>query len=382
MRARLLSLVLLVAGCAASPPPGSTPAPGGASRAPYDSPPVAPGTITITLDLRAAREILALLSRPRFDAEAAKSLESLPAVEAAVRESNRPAAVFQADLAAAFDDQARIAIFDFRAIRENAPRWTDLLAMIAAREAELTTLAADRARALLPPEPPVSVTEPIYLTFGLPGRADHVVVPAAEGSEWFVVVDLARALSDAQSSPPSEQIKHLSRLMASEAYQRAWAEYRSASPAWQKRDPALGQLEPLLRRTAEAGPVALFSVDENFFPLSLWLKEPMRSSLDELNRVADRLVSAEGDLDARVSLAAETARPEFMARVAGPAGAFLADGIIQTLGLDAYRAALAGGPRAFFEAYDRAAQQRGRALIPLGKAIRERLAASAAPPKG
>jgi len=383
MRARLLPLVLILAGCAAAaPPPGSTPAPGGASRAPYDSPPVAPGTVAITLDLRAAREILALLSRPRFDAEAARSLTDLPAVQAAIRESNRAREVFQADLAAAFDDQARIAIFDFRGLRENAPRWADLLAMIAAREAELTKLASDRVRALLPPDVAVSVTEPIYLTFGLPGRADHLVMPSGEGSDWYVVIDLARALSDVQSSPPSEQIKHLSRLMASEGYQRAWAEYRSASPAWQKRDTALGQLEPLMRQTAQAGPVALYSVDENFFPLSVWLKEPMRSSIDDLNRAADRLVSAEGDLDARVAVAAEIGRPEFAARVAGPAGAFLADGIIQTLGLNAYRAALAGGPRGFFEAYDRASHQKGRALIPLGKAIRERLAAAAAPAKG
>ena len=383
MKSLLLPLVLILAGCAAAaPPPGSTPAPGGASRAPYDSPPVAPGTVTLTLDLRAAREILALLSRPRFEAEAAKSLADLPAVQAAVRESNRPAGVFQADLAAAFDDQARIAIFDFRGLRENAPRWADLLAMIAAREAELTKLASDRVRALLPPDVAVSVTEPIYLTFGLPGRADHLVVPSGEGSDWYVVVDLARALSDVQSSPPSEQIKHLSRLIASEGYQRAWAEYRTASPVWQKRDTALGQLEPLMRQTAQAGPVALYSVDENFFPLSVWLKEPMRTSIDDLNRAADRLVSAEGDLDVRVAVAAEIGRPEFMARVAGPAGAFLADGIIQTLGLDAYRAALAGGPRGFFEAYERASQQKGRALIPLGKAIRERLAAAAAPQKG
>jgi hypothetical protein len=112
----------------------------------------------------------------------------------------------------------------------------------------------------------------------------------------------------------------------------------------------------------------------------VWLKEPMKASLDELNRVADRLVSTEGDLDSRMGIAAEINRPEFASRVAGPAGAFLADGMIQTLGLDAYRAALSGGPRAFFETYDRASQQKGRALIPLGKAIRDRLAAVPARP--
>ena len=60
-------------------------------------------------------------------------------------------------------------------------------------------------------------------------------------------------------------------------------------------------------------------------------------------------------------------------------GAFLADGIIQTLGLDAYRTALSAGPRAFFEAYERAVQQRGRQLIPIAKVIRDRLAGSKRP---
>jgi hypothetical protein len=385
MRVLLAAVALLAAGCASAPPPPAVTAaaaPGAASRAPYDSPPVAPGTISVTLDLSAARQILALLSRPQFDAAEARALEKLPAVQTAIRESHRPASVFASDLAAAFNNETRIVIFDFRQIRENRTRWEELVAMIGAREPELTQLASDRARALLPADIPISVDEPIFLTFGLPGRADHVVVPESADGDWFVVVDLARSLSDAQASPPAEQIKHLSRLMAGEAYQRAWAAYRAASPAWQKPDPSLGQLEPLLRKTAEAGPVALYGVDENFFPLSVWLRQPMRSAIDELNGTADRLVSAEGDLDARMALAAEISRPEFLSRVAGPAGGFLADGIIQALGLDAYRAALAGGPRAFFEAYDRASQPKGRGLIPLNKAIRERLAAAAAPPKG
>ena len=251
--------------------------------------------------------------------------------------------------------------------------------MISGREAELTKLTSDRARALLPADRPVSVTMAISLTFGLPGRADHIAVPDADGAGWSVVVDLSRALSDVQSSPPAEQIKHLSRLMAAEAYQRAWAAYRAGSPAWQRRDAALGQLELLLRRVAEAGPVAIYSVDENFFPLAVWLRQPMRDNLDELNRVADRLVSAEGDLDARMGVAAEIQKPDFTARVAGPAGAFLADGIIQVLGLDAYRAALAGGPRAFFAAYGRASERKGSGLFPLGKAIRGQLAAAPQP---
>jgi hypothetical protein len=83
----------------------------------------------------------------------------------------------------------------------------------------------------------------------------------------------------------------------------------------------------------------------------------MRTSLDDLNRVADKLLETEGDLDARVSLASEVRRPDFAARVAGPAGAFLA-----TASSRVRRRRLSdrarGGPKAFFTAYDKARRRR------------------------
>jgi hypothetical protein len=113
-------------------------------------------------------------------------------------------------------------------------------------------------------------------------------------------------------------------------------------------------------------------VDESFFPLSVWLKEAMKRSLGELNRTAERLVESEKDIERRVELSTEIRRVEFAQRVAGPAGAFLCDGIIQNSGLEAFRSALSEGPRAFFAAYDQA-QQRARDLVPLSDAIRSRL---------
>ena len=377
MRTAVLAAAFLAAGAATA----GAAAPGAPAGAPYDTPPAGKDTVAVTLDAAAARGILDLLSAPRFDADAAKALEALPAIQAEIRDSRHPAEVFEHDLAAAFDETSRITLFDFRQIREDRAKWKDLVAMIAGHADELTRQASDRARALLPGQPVVAVRTPILLTFGLPSRADHLAVPSPDGANWTVVIDLARVLSDTQGSSAADQVKRLSRLMAGEAYQRAWAQYRAESEAWQHRDASLGALEPLMRRVAEAGPVAIYSVDENFFPLFVWLRQPMRENIDELNRYADRLLTAGGDLDARMAVVADIQKPEFTSTVAGPAGAFLGDGIVQVLGIDAYRAALAGGPRAYFEAYDRASQQKGSGLIPLSKPIREQLASGAAPKK-
>jgi len=67
-RRGVVGLVLLTAACAGSAPPPEARMATGASRAPYDAAPVNPGPITVALDLRAAREILALLGRTQFDA--------------------------------------------------------------------------------------------------------------------------------------------------------------------------------------------------------------------------------------------------------------------------------------------------------------------------
>lgn len=369
---------LAVASCAGSGSSPSEPRMASAtSRAPYDAPPVNPGPVTVTLNVRPARQILALLAKTQYDENEARAIELLPTVQAAIQESGRGADVFERDLAAAFDEQVRFTFYDFRRIRDDRSKWEDLLSLIASGEAELTKKISDRARALLPAQPAAAATLPVSLTFGLPGRTDQIVARSVEGGEPVQVIDLARALADLQASAPPEQIRHLTRLITTEAYARAWAQYRSNDPAWSRHDGALGQLEPLLRAVAERGPVAMYGIDENFFPLATWLKEPMRTSLDDMNRVADKLLSTEGDLDARVSLASEVRRPDFAARVAGPAGAFLSDGIISSFGIDAYRTALASGPTAFFQWYDKASRERGRELIPLSKAIKDRLAAAA-----
>jgi hypothetical protein len=356
--------------CGSSAPPSAGPATP-KYRAPYEAPPAGRHSIEIRVDSRAAHDLFAFLTRPAFDAEEAKAIEALPAVRLSVQDSGRTLETFDHDLAAAFDEQARSGVFDLHPIRAGRARWEGLLAALPSREADLARMAAERAAALLPADRSVSARLQVLLSFGLAGLADHLVVVGPDGNE-AMIVDLSRALGESASETVDNQIERLARLVAGEAFRQAWYNYRRESPAWAHRDPSLGELAPLFQLATEQGPPSLFHVDENFFPLSVWLKEPMKRSIADLNRTAERLVESEKDLEKRMALMTEIQRPEFAQRVAGPAGAFLCDGIIQNSGLDAFRAALAGGPKVFFTAYDHA-QRKSRDLIPLSPVIRERL---------
>ena len=375
MRRRTLAALLVAAAAVSACAGRASPRAGAASpvgaKAPYDAPPAGAHTITIAVDSAPAREILASLSRPRIDASDVKVLEDMPVVRIAIQDSGRPAETFERDFAAAFEEGARPAVFDFQSVRAARERWKVLLDGLTSREGDLSRLSARRAAALLPSEPVVSVNVAVAFTFGLSGLGDHLVGRNAVGRD-IVVVDLARALGDSGGDTVDAHIARLSRLIAGEAFRQAWAKYRQAAAGWTAPDPSLGDEAPLLVATAEGGPVSLYSLDENFFPTHVWLKEPMRHAIDEFNRRADRFAEARDNLERRMDLLAESRRPDFKARIAGPAGAFMTDGIVEVSGIEALRAALARGPRAFFQAYDRATQSNAE-LIPLAKSVRDRL---------
>ena len=368
-RAAVFLMAVLAGACASAPQQKASVA--AAPRTPYDAPPAAPHAIEIQIDMRAAREILESLSRPKLDPQDAKLLEDLPAVHLGIQDSGRPPEVFERDFAAAFEENSRASVFDFRTIRQERDRWKVLLDAIVARDKDLVRLASRRAAALLPGDRTVNAKVRVYLSFGIAGLADHLVLPSAGGQDTMVI-DLARALGEAQSEPPESQLLRLARLVGGEAFRQAWSIYRRDNPAWAHPQPQTEPIDLLLQIVAEAGPAAVFAVDENFFPLSVWLKVPMKRSIDELNRRAERFAQSHDNLEARVSLTTELKRPEFARQLAGPAGAFLADAIIQTSGLDALRTALQNGPKAFFQAYEKACQA-DKSLIPLTHVIRERL---------
>ena len=371
MRLAALLLAATVACSSATSRPGSAGPPAPGRRSPYEAPPAAAHDVQITIDQKPALEILAALSRNRFELSDVKIIEDLPAVRLTISDSGRPADVFERDFAAAFDESSHTAVFDFQAVRHARDRWSVLLQAVASRQSDLLRQASHRAAALLPGDRPISVSLGVAFTFGLAGLADHFAARAPDGRE-LLVVDLSRALGESEGETPDGQVTRVARLIAGEAYRQAWATYREGSPSWKAPDPILGDLDPLLRTVAEVGPTSIFAIDENFLPFSVWLKEPMRRAIEEFNRRAERFAESHENLEQRVALTAEVRRADFRQRVAGPAGAFLTDAIVETLGIDALRTALARGPRAFFQAYDRATQT-DHALLPLPKGLRERV---------
>jgi putative zinc-dependent peptidase DUF5700 len=333
--------------------------------------------IQIHVDTRGAREILLTLGRPKWEPTDAKLLEDIPAIAQAIQDSNRPAEIFERDLKAAFETESRVAVFDFRSVRDSLTRWQGLVGAISSREAELSKMAALHAQELLPTDLPAPARVEVRLSFGLAGLADHIVSRNPDGGE-VIVVDLARALGESEGEPLEARMSRLARLIAGGAFRQAWANYRSASPAWRRPEPALGLIEPLIRVVAEAGPVALFAVDEAFFPLSTWLRGLQRKAFFDLQREAERIAASETELDRRVEVMSELRQADFARRVAAPAGMFMADAIRQVAGVEGLKVALSGGPRFFFESYDRAVQK-NKELPPVPKLIHDKLATVAKP---
>jgi hypothetical protein len=369
-----MGLLALLVGCTAVPgppvPPAASQAPAGA-RNPFAAAPATAHEITVTLDLTAAERMVEALSKSRFDPADLAQIKELPAVRLAIQDAARENDSFDRDFEAAFAEEAKPAVYDLRGVRDGAAKWKVLLATLASRKDEVAAAAAKRAAALLPADQKIVRRLDVYATFGLAGLADSLIAPGGDESATMVV-DLSRTLGEFAGESDDARLSRMTRLISTESFREAWSAYREASPAWRARDPELGAMEPLLRVVAEQGPVALYTIDEAFFPLSSWLREPGTRSLGEVNRLAERLSEGEEDLQSRVELQAEVRKPDFARRTAGPAGSFLADGILQDSGIAGLRQALQGGPRQVFLAYS-AAVQKDRNLIPLSPAIEKQI---------
>lgn len=342
-------------------------------RAPYDAGGSSPHRLRVSLDFSAARQILDALSLDKRKPDDASALLALPAVRRQIEESGKDDSRWVEDFNAAFAEESRPATFDLRSIRLDRDRWKVSLAALERDADKIARLAERRAAALLPPETPVEVSAEAELTFGLPGLADHLVLRPSGPKSVVLVIDVARALPGPGEGATPEGEDAFGRLLAAETFRAAWEIFRSHAPGWTSPG-ELGPAEPLARAAVVMAPVWLFSYDPNFFPLSQWLRDPMVRTSDAFNQEAELLLDPKTDLSKRAEIVARLEHRSLQNDIAISAGVFYADGIYQSLGREELLKALASGPAAFLEAYDRAAGKKG-ALPALSRKLRQRLEA-------
>jgi hypothetical protein len=337
--------------------------------APFDGGGSSPHRIEVSVDFSAAQQILEALSADKFPPGEASRLLSLPAVRRQIRSSGRDESQWVEDFATAYAETSRPEIFDLRSIRLDRTRWTPRLAGLSAEAPAMEKAVAARVASLLPGDAPVALKSRVEMSFGVAGLADHLVFHEDDRAV-LTVVDLARALAAYPDAGPAQLSEALTRLAAGETYRVAWAAYRARAAGW-SRPAGLGPIEPLAEALAVQAPIDLYSFDRNFFPLSRWLKEPMMGAIDAFNREADLLLDPKTELDRRAELLADLRSGRGQRDPGLSAGAFVADGIYENLGRQALLDALASGPRAFLEAYDRAASRKRSELPPLVPKLRE-----------
>jgi hypothetical protein len=340
-------------------------------NAPYDAPPAARGRIRIHFDFSAADQILEAVSSAKFDPVAAGQLQANSAIAAAIQSSGKPAAEFAHDLEGTFEADSRPQTFDLRSIRIDRNRWKIAVEGLKLEAEKLAVRSGDRAETLLPADVPFELTSEIEITFALPGLEDHLVLRDGE-RRLRVVVDLARAITLSSEGIAAERADSLSRLAAGETFRAAWDLYRKSTEAWQKPNPG-NPVDVLSRAVCSVGPVALFAFDRNFFPLGVWLREPMIRALDAFNQEGRALLDPKTELDKRAELISSLRRGGLRPDPALSAGAFLADGVYQNLGADGLRKALAGGPQGLLEAYNAVAGKKS-GLPPFAEPIQKQLA--------
>jgi hypothetical protein len=340
-------------------------------RAPYDAAAVSPHRFSVTLDFKAARQILDALSLEKPKAGDASALLALPAVRRQIEESGKEDSRWMEDFNGAFAAESRPQTFDLRSVRMDRDRWNLVLTSLEQHADRLARLSERRAAALLPAELPVQESAAVQLTFGLPGIADHLVFGAGATGGIVVLVDVARALAAAGPSSLPQGEDSFARLVAAEIFRPAWDAVRSRAAGWKGSE--TGPADPLARVTATLAPVWLYSYDPDFFPLSEWLHDPMVRAADAFNEEADLLLDPKTELARRAEIVARLERRSLQNDLALAAGPFFADAIYQVLGRDELMKALSSGPFAFLEAYDRAAARKH--LPPLSHRLKERLKA-------
>ena len=348
--------------------------------APYDAPPAAAHSIEITIRTRAAREILASLARPRVRRDG--------------REAPRGPARRPIRHPGLGPRRGGLRERLCRGVRREGARGRVRLPVHPRGQGPLAGAPrrrrtarggyrpprVDARGALLPGDRPVSARLDVYLSFGVAGLGDHIVLRGENGRE-AMVLDLARALGDSEGEPLDARTSRIARVIAGVAFRQAWAAYRDQKPrpgSTPIRSSGRAR-RPAARRRGRGPRLPLHGRRELLSALRLaeGTGEAGRRRLEPPGR------PSRGGGKPRAPHGADHGDPPRGLRAprrrAGRAP--ISSTRSSRTGLDALREALQEGPKAFFLAYERACDM-DRSLPPLSRSIRDQLAGGVAEEAG
>ena len=326
-----------------------------------------PHDLAMRVETTLARDLVTVLEGGTEAPEALRRLRASPIVGKALEaEKNSPEQFFGRLVGATAGVTDRI----FTPLAASTGPLRALLDAFDVDGKPAASILGKRIALLLPPEPALKVRMTVVPFFGI--SAFREIVPVRDGDDLWLFADLALVLEGgATPSPKRETILKSLRGAAAEGW-RALFDAGGRGKGWE--EPKAPGFTALLRQTVLEGPLTLFLVPDDFFPLDVVLAEPIARAFDRWNRAVALLTDPKrGDRD-RAAVLVEGRRGEFWGRFPAVAGLQMSDALLRLAGREAFLAALAAGPREVASLYVAATKK--ERLPQIGREARRELEAA------
>lgn len=333
---------------------------------PFDLEAKTPHEIVFTIDAAPARDVLRLLTGAPEPTAALRRLKaSVHAVQAIRAQELSPDDYYGKLVSAVAGTPDPL----FTSFKTRSPYFASLLDEMEGEGPALAAVEARRVASILPTGTPVKARVVLVPFFAISGFAE---IAAVRGDgEMVLAADLPRLVGDVATAPPPREILlKLLRGASAEAWRTLFDANVRKAPTWPESEKAL-DFDALLARTVAEGPGTLFSVPDDFFPLSPLLEEPIARDFGRWNRAAEILLEGKLKETQRQDMLQKAGKGDFWQRYPAIVGAQMTDGLLRLAGREKFLAALAAGPRAVASLYVEATK--GKGYPEFSKAVKKAL---------
>jgi hypothetical protein len=339
----------------------------GVAGPPFDLAAPTPHRLSFTFDTAPARDVLALLGGAPDAPATLRHLKASANATAAIRAEGLSPDDFYGRLVSTIAGTPDPLLKTFVA---KIPYFTRVLDAIETDGTPGAVLEGRRIASLLPTGTPVTESFVVVPFLGVSGFAE--VATVRDGDRLVLSADLPRLTGDLASAPmPREVVLKLLRAASAEGWRTLFDAHVRKAPAWP--DEKTADFDTLLARTIAEGPMTLFLIPDDFFPIVPLLEEPIVRAYARWNRAADVLLEGKKKESERQELLLNAGKGDFWSHYPAIVGVQMTDALLRLAGREKYLSALAGGPRAVVSLYLEVTK--GKRLPELSKSARKALEA-------